>query len=167
MLDLPTRLRAAVGTAGDDRDQLLAEAAREIELARFELALERAKRRTRCAGGSCRTEPPYPQKPLRIDRAELSVQFRWEYPPRPGAPTTGVPNAYWVCAVTGLAPHEIQMDQNAVKRARDWFARAAACIQYRNRQRAAERRARERRKAKGTTDGPNHATKSAGTGAAR
>jgi len=167
MLDLPTRLRAAIGTAGDDRDQLLAEAAREIELARFELALERAKRRTRCAGGNCRAEPPYPQKPLRIDRAELSVQFRWEYPPPINGTPGAVPNANWVCAVTGLAPHEIQMDQDAVKRARDWFARAAACIQYRNRKRAAERRARERRKAKGTTDGPNDATQSARTGAAR
>lgn len=167
MNDLPTRLRAAIGTAGDYRDKLLEQAAREIEVARFELALERAKRRTRCAGGSCRTEPPYPQKPLRIDRAELSVQFRWEYPPPINGTPGAVPNANWVCAVTGLAPHEIQMDQDAVKRARDWFARAAACIQYRNRKRAAELRARERRKAKGTTDGPNDATTDAGTSAAR
>lgn len=159
MNSLTERLRAAVGTAGDERDQLLVEAAQEIELARLELALERAKRRTRCAGGKCRTEPPYPQKPLQIGRAFVSVQFRWEYPPRLE------PTATWVCAVTGMGPHELQMSADDVRRARDWFTRAFACVSHRNKQRAADKRRRE--KQKGKTHGPDDAKTDAGTGAGR
>lgn len=95
-------------------------------------------------------EPPYPQKPLSIGRARVRVLFRFTYPAADGSGLTT--DADWVAVVDHAGPygqpHEIQMELAAVRRARDWFARAADCIAYRNAQRRRERRARERKAAR-------------------
>lgn len=93
-------------------------------------------------------EPPYPQKPLQIGRHRVTVKFRFTYPVHPeGGFAT---DADWVAVVDdgeSCGGREMQMDLDAVRRARDWFERAAACIAYRNAKRRRERRAKLRRMA--------------------